>query len=1087
MKPFPSAPGWTTIEPGQVLYGEIDLQEGDFFRVCVEQRGIDVALRLRDQQDRAVLEIDSPTGRFGPEELLGVAPARGQYRWTVEAHASEPAPGEVRLIEAMNRPATVGDRELVAADQEDHQGRALARAGAAGEAVEALQQALHTFADRSLTWRQAETLFSLGLAHASQGELSAAADYCDRAISLHRSAGHRHRLAHMLDYAGFFRLQSGELSRARASLEEAESLTEETGDGRSLAAVLAHLGSTHQALGSHEEAARLLADALARWRAAGGKAEREGAILVDLGWALLAGGKTKDAEKRFTEAVACAARTDAVELASMALRGAAEATSRQGDHELALAKIREAMAETGAASEPRQRMATLLTYGQVLRRKGDLADARGPFEEALALARRVGDRRSEAIVWLELGHASTQLGEAGRGLESCEKALSLFTEIGDASGRESALRRSGDARTALRAAVTAAELPTALALSAPATLPSGEAGPGSAVESQAGEPAFCDIEGPEGPKQPVNLTGTDLPGDGDGKRESSSPTRRGRGATPQAEWDRQNRAEKGLEVGEFFSFDQTPFGGLAEDPPDPLAPDLEPGSVGTLLLSANEIRDPARQDELKLCREYEEATEQQMRIRRARRELPSDVDPHDLSATGWGIVIARTEDPAVSHALRRLIEHREQQAGKRFKEIPYWPDDSGRTFLWGRNGESPGVLDPEVLPYYLLLVGGPEKIPFDVQYQLSINHAVGRLFFHDPADYSRYVDRLIQAENEGTGLPKRGIIVSVENGDRATALLASHLVAPLEKRLDGHADWEFQVWREDEARKESLARVLGGADTPGLLLVACHGERRLPEDPLQPELQGALLCQQEAASDGGKASRFHAGDLTDAADLKGQITFLFACYGAGTPLVDNFPFLTRDNQPISRPRPERLAPCPFVARLPQVLLRQGALAVVGHVDRGWTLSFAWAAQGVHETEAVRSLEDSLKRLLSGHRLGHSLRPLVRRYTALAAHLAEPAERRRYGRAVDPRTFAMQWVAHNDARNFVILGDPAVYLLGKRPEERGRRREDDRAHVRLEEAVLAAAGREALARGLSLQQWVNQVVREQAGEMEVERT
>ena len=50
------------------------------------------------------------------------------------------------------------------------------------------------------------------------------------------------------------------------------------------------------------------------------------------------------------------------------------------------------------------------------------------------------------------------------------------------------------------------------------------------------------------------------------------------------------------------------------------------------------------------------------------------------------------------------------------------------------------------LPYHLLLVGSPEEIPFDVQYQLDVQHSVGRLYFDSVDDYRRYAASVLAVE-----------------------------------------------------------------------------------------------------------------------------------------------------------------------------------------------------------------------------------------------------------------------------------------------------------------------------------------------------
>lgn len=1064
MKDFPSSGTWVRIAPGEVWGRSVELGEGDFLEVTIEQRGIDAALGLHDPGDEELLRVDGPSGRFGLEELLAIAPRQGTYRWTVEGLVTEQAAGDVRLLQAVSRPATAADRERVAADQAEWRGRTFAAHGAFQEAIEALQQALQAFTQQGLARRQAEVRLALGQAQAAQGSLAVAAGHAEQAVALFRQQGAGPRLAHALHLAGFLHLRLGEPEPADAALEEARLLLHEAPDTRVEAVLLARLGSAQQALGQTDRAISSLNEALEKWLGAGGGAEMEAAFLTDLGWALLAAGRTGEAGARFDEAMALANRHSLDGVVPPALRGAAEAASRGGQHELAWSRVQEALSKLVPSAEPRERMAVLLTSGQVLRRKGQAGAARTVLEDALSVARAVGDRRSEAILLLELGFLATQRGEPGQGLELCDQSRALFEAIGDLAGRERAARRAQEARNALLP--LGAPVPAAsafLPLEGPRSRESGDAGRRAST--------FWDIEGSAAPKAPVNLSETDLPGD-EGRTWCADP--KTLEELEKARVDEESRLrdqERGFGEGLSFAL----AGDVPVDPAswsvtDPLL-GLDPAALVNLVAGSESTSSAVVRDELRLCREYEKQASDQARDQKGRFELPSDIDPHDLSMAGWGIVFAADEDPAVEHHLRGLIELRQRQAGARFKRIVYRRGDSGRKFLWQRNGEAPGVLDPDTLPYYLLLVGSPEQIPFDVQYQLSINHAVGRICFPCAEDYGEYALRLLEAEGAGTDLPRQAAIFSAENGDPATNRLAEHLVAPLERRLSGYAGWQLAVRRKEQARKEDLAALLGGTETPGLLLVSCHGMPCPPGSPWQQDCQGALECQRVP----GASNHFQAGDLSDSTRLRGLIAFLFACYGAGTPVEDNFAFVTRDGAVASQPRPQRLAPKPFIARLPQALLKQGALAVVGHVDRGWTLSFAWTVSGAQTCEAVRSLEDSLKQLLKGHRLGHALRPIYRRYTALAAQLLEPVERHHLGREVDREVLAVQWVAHNDARNFVVLGDPAVYLLGKPPA-----REVDPDRVRLDPAVLATVANGAAARGMSVESWVNEMLQQRAG-------
>ena len=56
------------------------------------------------------------------------------------------------------------------------------------------------------------------------------------------------------------------------------------------------------------------------------------------------------------------------------------------------------------------------------------------------------------------------------------------------------------------------------------------------------------------------------------------------------------------------------------------------------------------------------------------------------------------------------------------------------------------MVDPRRVPYYLLLAGSPDQVPFEVQYQLGVSYAVGRLDLGDAEACAAYAASVVAAE-----------------------------------------------------------------------------------------------------------------------------------------------------------------------------------------------------------------------------------------------------------------------------------------------------------------------------------------------------
>lgn len=414
----------------------------------------------------------------------------------------------------------------------------------------------------------------------------------------------------------------------------------------------------------------------------------------------------------------------------------------------------------------------------------------------------------------------------------------------------------------------------------------------------------------------------------------------------------------------------------------------------------------------------------------------ADFEPDDLGSVGWGLVFPANKDmTAVRQALLPLIEQRKSDAGQRFVifdgKLGVEPGETAAAWL-ARQGRGPGLeaVDPDNgVPFYLLIVAAPAEVSMEFQYALDMFWAVGRIHFETSDEYARYAESLVRSQTGKTSATATAAIFATEHPfDAATALFTRDVAKPFafgtadRPNLISNLPFTLDPILGKDATKSAFADLLRGkrpSGTPSVLLSGTHGMAFNQADGRLADTNGALICQDWQGF--GQISGDHwfsAADVPADAQVSGMIYVLFACYGGGWSEFDTF----RDN-PDGTAR--KIAPGPALAKLPLSLLSHpngGALAVLAHVDRAWSYSFRNGANNPQNS----GLRDVLRRLLKGQRIGLATDLFNTRWAAAAVRLSD-ALRDPAAAATRTAELARLWVQRDDARNYVVLGDPAARI------------------------------------------------------------
>ena len=467
------------LEPGQAVERQLEngeshlyrlsLEAGQYLRVVVDQRGINVVVTLYGPNALKIVESDWSNTGSGREPASLIAEAAGDYRLEVSAPGQSPAVGryEVKIEEL--RAATTQDTDRVAAERATTEAVRLEREGtpaARRKAIEKQKEALSFHKVTGDREGEANALASIGYLYSGLDKKQQAIDYLNQALPFVRD---RERRAWLLNSIGHLNNNLGDKQQALAAFQQALLLWQELGnkgleagmltkignvcgalceewqtveyfdralkiqrelgDQRGKSITLYSLGAHYDAVGEKQKAIDCYLQALPLLPAAQDRLSVAN-TLYNLGTIYDLLGARSQAVECYRQALAIRKETKDPSGEANAFRMISNLHDGLGERQEAITFGRQALALYQAAEDRSGEASMLRNIGMIYEALGERRQALEYFDQAAPML-KLGNRRFYARLLTNIGKIRCELGERERALDSLREALPILRSFSE--------------------------------------------------------------------------------------------------------------------------------------------------------------------------------------------------------------------------------------------------------------------------------------------------------------------------------------------------------------------------------------------------------------------------------------------------------------------------------------------------------------------------------------------------------------------------------------------------------------------------------------------------------------------------------
>jgi hypothetical protein len=417
-------------------------------------------------------------------------------------------------------------------------------------------------------------------------------------------------------------------------------------------------------------------------------------------------------------------------------------------------------------------------------------------------------------------------------------------------------------------------------------------------------------------------------------------------------------------------------------------------------------------------------------------KAPDLADWHD-ERVGWGLVLPENADLSrgdkargadAPDPIQELLADRAnapvlrylEGSPNRFTTLMRYTKD-GKAFQPDIAG-SPFGVDKDRIPYYLLIVGSPAEIPWDLQYALNTRFAVGRLDL-DEASLTNYVAALRAGWANSDATQAGAVIWTTDHGGGdMSQTMRLYVAEPLWNKLDDDV-LPASILVDKDHGGATTPRLLDAlaAKRPGLVTTTSHGVTFPADDSAAMASNLGLLF-------GEDRTFAQPEDVLARWKPDGAIWYAHACCSAGCRGDTIFDDLVDGDSSVGKLLRDVAKLGSLTAPLPKALLgaKRPLRAFVGHVEPtfDWSIRQPDTRQGL-AAGITTALWDSLF-LKESCPIGHAFRKFYEPIGALATQRVSLTDDLNKGGEVTAQLLQVQ-LRSRDIASTVILGDPTVQL------------------------------------------------------------